>query len=137
MKFILYVIGIFTVGVVSYFMAYDPVKFYNRNGQIIKAMKVWTDTISVTNANPSINISSAGFSTIISVQPQIVQSAATVTTFTWCNVTSYTTTTINLFLAQENSSTINILGSLVLLGTPLQQPSSFTNTSVAVQVIGY
>lgn len=119
--------------------AYDPpVLFYNRAGQILnKKMKVWSDTLLVTSANPSINISSAGFSTIINAQAQIVQTSATVNNFTWCNVSSYTTSSVSLFLTQENSSTVNILGSVVLLGTPLQQPSSPSNTYVALQIFGY
>lgn len=117
--------------------AYDPIKFYNRSGQITKSMRIWTDTIAVTSSTPAINISSAGFSNIVSVQPQIIQTSVSLTNFTWCNVTTYSTSSVSLFLAQENSSTVNILGSLVLLGTPLQAPSSFSNMFVALQVIGY
>ena|ERR1700743_432591 len=118
--------------------AYDPpVKLYNRSGQVSKQIKIWNDTIAVTSANPSISISSAGFSIILNVQAQIVQTSVTVNSFTWCNVTSYTTSSVNLFLTQENSSTVNVLGSIVLLGTPLQQPTSFASTSIALQVIGY
>ncbi len=120
------------------FLAYDPpTLYYNRGGIIKKQMKVWADTIAVSSANPSINISSAGFSNIISVQPQIIQSSATLSNFAWCNVTTYSTSSVTLFLSQQNNNTINILGSLVLLGTPLQQPTTFTNMSVAIQVIGY
>ena len=137
MKSLLYIVGVFIVGVVGYFIAYDPIKYYNRSGQILKPIRIWNDTIAITSATPAINISSAGFTTIVSVQPQILQTSVSISNFTWCNLTSYTDTTVNLFLTQQNNNTVNILGSLVLLGTPLQAPTTFTNMSVALQVTGY
>lgn len=133
-----WIIAIFLFTLGWMFHAYDPpVQVYNRAGKVNKQIKIWNDTVAVTTANPSISIASAGFSVILNAQAQIVQTAATVSSFTWCNVTSYTTSSVNLFLTQENSSTVNILGSIVLLGTPLQQPSAPTSTSVALQVLGY
>ena len=120
------------------FKAYDPpVKIYNRAGIISKPIKIWADTVSISSATPSISISSAGFSAILDVQPQIIQSSPTLASFMWCNVTTYSTSSVTLFLAQENSSTVNILGSLVLLGTPLQAPSTFTNVFVSLRITGY
>jgi hypothetical protein len=132
------IIGIIGIGAWIWH-AYNPYPiFYNSSGQIVgKQMAVWVDSIPITSANPTINISSAGFSKVLSVQVQILQPSASVTTFTWCNVTSQSTTAINLFLTQENSSTVNILGSIVLLGTPLQQPTTFSNVNAVVEVIGY
>jgi len=134
--YVLTIMGV--IGVLGYLFAYDPpIRYYNRNGLISKQMKIWMDTVSVASSTPSVNISSAGFSTIVSVQAQIIQSSPTLSNFTWCNATSYSTSSVTLFLAQENSSTVNILGSLVLLGTPLQAPSSFSNMFVSLEVIGY
>lgn len=129
------IIGI--VLVIAAFIAYDPVKYYNRSGQLFKPMKIWTDTIAITSATPSVNISSAGFSTIISIQPQMIQGSPTLANFSWCNVTSYSTSSISLFLVQQNNNTVNVLGSLVLLGTPLQAPTAFTGLYMAITVIGY
>lgn len=119
--------------------AYDPpVIWYNRAGRISnKQIKIWNDTISVSSANPTVSIAAAGFTSVINVQAQIIQSTPTVSNFTWCNVTSYSTSSVALFLTQENSSTVNILGNIVLLGTPLQQPSSPSNTFVALTVVGF
>lgn len=129
------------LGIWRYFNppAYDPsVLFYNRAGLLTnKKMKIWNDTVFVSSANPTISISSAGFATILNAQAQVVQTSVSVSNFTWCNITSYTTSNVTLFLTQQNNSTINILGSVVLLGTPLQQPTTPTNTAIALQVFGY
>lgn len=118
--------------------SYEPsTKFYNRAGLINKTIKIWNDTIAVTSATPSVNISSAGFSTIVSVQPQIIQASPTLATFSWCNVTSFTTSAVTFFLAQQNNSSVVILGINVLSGTPLAAPTSFSGMFLAVQVIGY
>ena len=141
MKSLLYIAFLAIMGIGGYFYflgnAYDPTRFYNRSGEILKPKKIWIDTFAIASATPTLSISSAGFSTIISVQSQIIQSSPTLSNFTWCNATSYSTSSVTLFLAQENSSTVNILGSLVLLGTPLQAPSSFSNMFVSLEVIGY
>jgi len=139
MKSLIYISGVIIISVFLWFIrSYDPVPtYYNRAGQIKKNMRIWTDTVAVTSAAPVVNISSAGFSTIVSVQPQIIQTAGTISNFTWCNLASYTNTSVTLFLTQANNNTVNILGSIVLLGTPLQQPSTFSNMSVVLEVIGY
>jgi len=110
--------------------------YYNKSGQIKKQIRVWNDTVSVSAASPTIDISSAGFSNIIDIQPQIIQNASTLTNFAWCNVKSYTTTSVTLNLAQQNNNTITILGISVLSGSPIAPPTGFSGTFVSLRVTG-
>ena len=119
-------------------VAYDPpTLFYNKNGQVSKQMKIWNDTIAVSSATPSISISSAGFSQILSVQPQVIQNSATLSGFAWANVQNFSTSSVTLTLASQNLNTVTILGISVLSGSPLAPPTGFSGTFVALTVIGY
>lgn len=118
--------------------SYDPPNLYfNRTGWIKKQMRIWNDTIAVSTASPSIDVSAAGFTQIIDIQPQVIQNSASLTNFAWCNVKTYTTSSITLNIAQQNNNTVTILGISVLSGSPIAAPSSFTGMFVSLRVTGY
>lgn len=114
------------------------VKIYNRSGIINHEIRLWIDTITVTSASGfSIDISSAGFSGITTVSAEAIRNTGALTSVPSCHVKTIGTSTLFLNLTEENSTTINLLGSLVLLGAPLQFVSNTSGLQVAIVVIGY
>lgn len=119
-------------------LSYDPpVLFYNRSGLIKRQMRIWNDTLSATSATPVIDISAAGFSQIVDIQPQIIQNSASLANFAWCNVKTYTNTSVSLNLAQQNNNTVTILSISVLSGSPIAAPTGFSGTFISLRVTGY
>jgi len=113
-------------------------KMYNRNGIINHEIRLWIDTITVTSGNSfSVDISSAGFTGITGVSAGAMKNTSTLSSIPMCQIKSISTTAVVFNMVEENSTTINILGSLVLLGTPLQFVSSTNGLQVAVAVLGY
>jgi len=95
---------------------------------ISKPMKVWSDTGIVVTSNPmAVNISSAGFTVITSVQA-VARNAASTTVASVPIVSErppHSTSTVYFNLAVSN-----LLGALGLL-------TSFPGTTLSVRVEGY
>src|ERR1700753_2114225 len=120
MKTLLGFLGAAVIGAIFYIFSYDPPTLYfNRSGQVKKQMRVWNDTIAISSSTPSISIASAGFTQILSVQPQVIQNSGSLNTFAWANVQSFSTSSVTLTLASQNLNTVTILGISVLSGAPL------------------
>lgn len=114
------------------------VKIYNRSGIISHEIRLWIDTITVTSSNGfSVDISSASFTGIISASVEAIKNTSTLSNVPSCQVKTISNTALVLNLTEENSSTVNILGNIVLLGTPLQFVSNTSGLQVAVAVLGY
>lgn len=140
MKSLLFFVGVVIAAMLIKigWMSYDaPVLFYNKSGQIKKQMRIWDDTLSATSATPVIDISAAGFSQIVDVQPQIIQNSASLTNLAWCNVKTYTNTSVSINIVQQNNSTVTILGISVLSGSPITAPTGFSGTFISLRVTGY
>lgn len=117
--------------------AYEPVSFYTRNGKINRLIKVFSDTITPSTANGySLDISSAGFNTVLSVNAIAVRNTATSTSVANVGVKTMSTTSIVFNSTEGNSSLINILGSNVLLG-PSTAFAATSGLQLSVVVIGY
>lgn len=117
--------------------AYDPVKFYTRSGQVIKAIKVFSDTITPSTANGySMDISAAGFNTVLCVNAIAVRNTATSTSVSNVGVKTMSTTAVVFNSTEGNSSLINILGSNVLLG-PSTAFAATSGLQLSVTIIGY
>lgn len=119
--------------------AYQPgtntiYSFYNKNGSIANQMKVWCDTVPVTAASQAIDISSAGFTKILSIQVQPALNTTTVASMPIASVKSWTTSSVTVNFIQSNSSVISILGVQVV---GLQALQSFSNTYCHITIIGY
>lgn len=114
------------------------VKIYNRNGIISREIRLWLDTITVSSSNAfSVDISSAGFSGVMAVYASAIKNTSSVSSVPFCQVKTIGTSSIVVNLIEQNSSTVNILGSLVLLGVPLQFVSNTSGLQIAVAVLGY
>lgn len=115
----------------------DSVSYYNKSGRIYQRMKEWTDTITPTIASgQTVDISSAGFTKILSIQACSIRNTTTVTSVPNVAIKSYSTTSVSLNIIEGNGSVITLLGSGVLLGASNQ----FANTSgltVFIKVDGY
>lgn len=117
--------------------SYEPLAFYNRSGRINKTIKIFTDTITPSTGNGySLNISAAGFSSIISVNAIGQRNTATATSSPNIGVKSMTTSAIIFNMTEGNDNLINILGSNVLLG-PATTFSNASGLLLHVTVVGY
>lgn len=115
--------------------SYDPVKFYNHSGPLVVG-KIFMDTVTATTGNAlSVDISSAGFSTVYGAVGIPIKNTTSFTTMPMCHVKTLSNTAAVFNIVEQNSNTVNILGSLVLLGTPFEYANT-TGLQMAVFVIG-
>lgn len=108
--------------------------WYNGSGRVYQRMKIFCDEITPSSASGNINISSAGFSTILSVHVTAYKSG--VTYGIDANATT-TLTSVSYTLTQPNTTLVSILGNGVLLGNAYENATTFANIRVRVVVIGY
>lgn len=115
----------------------NPV-YYDHTGQLTtNQVRIWSDTLTPTTANgQSINISSAGFSTIKSITVTTQLNTATVGSMPIVIVKSFTTSAIVVNILTQNNSTVTILGISVLSGAPLQFAASTTGIVLHITVQG-
>lgn len=131
------IIILVTLGIFGTHNSY-PV-FYDKNGQLtVNQIKIWGDSVTPTTANAySIDISSAGFSTVksVTITPQL--NTATVGSMPIVIIKSVSTTAIVVNILTQNNATVSILGINVLSGAPLQFASSVVGMTLHVQAGGY
>jgi hypothetical protein len=85
----------------------------------------------------SINISGAGFTNVLGVSITPVRASVTVATASpKVSIESISTSAIVVNIIEGNPNTVNILGSLVLLGTSETFVTSFTGLTLKVEVYG-
>ncbi len=116
--------------------AYDPIKFYNRNGLSAPVSKIYLDTFNVSSSSGySVDISGAGFTSIKGAQAVAMKNSATATSVPNISVKTVSTSSVVLNITEGNGSLINLLGSNVLLG-PSTSFASTSGLQVAVMVFG-
>jgi hypothetical protein len=115
----------------------DSVVFYNTAGRVNQRLKVWSDVVTPSTANGySVDISSAGFATVLYANAMPIRNTATTTSVPNCAVKSITTTAVVFNIVEGNSSLVSLLGSGVLLGVS-NQFANTTGLTLYVQVYGY
>lgn len=114
--------------------SYTPVRIFDRNGEgTIMGGKIWRDTITATTGNgQTIDISSAGFTNIGSVNVMALRNSAVAVETPNVSLKSVTTTTLTVNITQGNADVVSILGFSVLQGPSTQ---FVPNNSVKLYVI--
>ncbi len=110
--------------------------FYNGAGVISQSIKIWADSVSqpgtpLTSGQLSIDISSAGFTKILSIQAT-AKGGADYTNAPLVTILGYSLTKINFILTESRASTVVLLSILDGL-----EPSIANTTKIFVTVIGY
>lgn len=113
--------------------------FFDKNGQLVATqVKIWADTVTPTTGNAfSIDISSAGFSTIKAANVTAQFNTATVGSMPIVEIKSVSTTAVVVNILTQNNATVSILGINVLSGAPLIFASSTSGMILNVEVKGY
>jgi hypothetical protein len=115
----------------------SSVQFYNASGKVNQKVKIWSGNVSPsTSSGYSIDISSAGFSTILSVNVVAVRNTSSAAVSPNVSIKTKSTSAIVVNIVEDNPATVVILGINVLSGSP----SVFASTSgltLDVTVIGY
>lgn len=136
------IFGIFIIGTcvvawaTEHFNSY-PI-FFDKNGQCTNGIiKIYADTSMPSTGNGfSIDISSAGFSSVKSVDVTAQNNTASVASMPIVIIKSYSTTAIVVNILSQNNSTTTILGITVLSGSPLQTIASTSGVVLHVRVVG-
>lgn len=118
----------------------SPVSIYNAGGHIgYTSLKCWVDSIvsPSTSNGLSINISSAGFSQILGVSLSARRNTTNANEVPIASLKGRTTSALSVNIFEPNSSLVNLLGSLVLLGAPLQFATDLPSITIYVTVWGY
>lgn len=109
--------------------------YYNSSGSVTKTMKVWHGIVTPTSSNGySIDISSAGFTTITSIQVQAEYNTNNASAVPLVSIRSYSTTAVVVNIIQSNSTVVSIIG-INILG--LQFLQNLTGVKLHVTVEGY
>lgn len=118
--------------------AYKPTRFFNRSGEVHQQMRVFLDSFVCTTGNGmTIDISAAGFTTVKGVVASAEKNTSSATSCPKVEVKSQSTTSVVLNIYEGNATTVNILGSLVLLGASESFVSSPSTVTVHVMAVGY
>lgn len=112
--------------------------FYDHNGQLAsKNVKIFCDTVTPSTANGySIDISSAGFTTIKGVTITAQNNTATIASMPIVVIKSITSSAIVVNILTQNNATTTIVGITVLSGSPLQMAASTAGMLLNIQVEG-
>lgn len=95
----------------------NPIIYYSTSGTVTPVTKVWRSIVTPTTSNGyTIDISSAGFSTITNIQIVASKNSSNAYQCPNSSIKSYTNSQLVVNIIEGNASTVNILGSLVLLG---------------------
>ncbi len=113
-----------------------PPVFYNAAGVISQSIKIWADSVNqpatpLNNGQLSIDISSAGFTKILSIQAT-AKGGADNTNAPLVTILGYSLTKINFILTESKQTNILLLNSVEGL-----EPSIINTTKIFVTVIGY
>ena len=111
---------------------YNPtVKYFTSAGAINQPVRVWDGIITVTTGTAqSVDISSAGFTSINSVVVTPANNTASTTSMPIVSIKSYTATSVVFNTLVSNTAGIGILVGLIV-------PSSTTGMQVHVHVDGW
>lgn len=113
----------------------SQIRMFNASGELLDSTtKCWVAIVVPTTGNGfTIDISAAGFSSIISVQSQIIKNVSSASTVPIISVQSYSTTEVKLNIVQSNSTVVSLLGTTV---NGLLFVTDFTGCEVHLFVLG-
>lgn len=107
------------------------IKFYNRGGLVSHQMKIWADTVTPSTANGySVNISSAGFTTILSIQATVFQNSSTAATIPLISGKTFTNSAAVINIQTSNTGVIGLLVGLIFA-------TNLAGMTVHLVVVGY
>lgn len=113
--------------------ANDSIQYFNASGRIRQKMKIWGDTVTITNSNAqSISIASAGYTRITNIQAIAIKDATSAPNV---SIKSYTNSVVVLNVKEENNAVVQLLGINVLSGAPLIFATG--SIKVFIRVEGY
>lgn len=114
----------------------DSVEFYNSSGRVHQKIKVFTQSYTPNTGNGySMDISAAGFSTILSVQVSPVLNTSSSGALQDYEIKSVSTSEVTVNITTPNALNVSLVG-LTLLGVP-NFIGSGTATTIYLTVIGY
>lgn len=119
--------------------AYVPPIYFNRNGiqMYPEGRKIFQDTFAVTMSNGfQVNLAQAGFDSIKAVYLTCARNTNTATDVPRAEIRTITNSMLTVNLVQGNGTTVNLLGSLVQLGTSNTFAVNPTDIRLFVTVIG-
>lgn len=111
--------------------------FYNKVGQMqYTQVKIWADTVTPTSNQYTIDISSAGFTQIISATVSAQNNTSTVGSMPEVDIKSVSTTQVVVNIMTSNTSLVSVLGFSVLSGSGLIAAPSVSGFILNVKVFG-
>lgn len=114
----------------------DSVEFYNSSGRVHQKIKVFTQSYTPNTGNGySMDISAAGFSTILSVQVSPGLNTSSSGAIQDYEIKSVSTSAVTVNITTPNALNVSLVG-LTLLGVP-NFIGSGTGTTIYLTVIGY
>lgn len=110
---------------------YNPlIRWYNASGEIAKPGKIWMATVPITTATGQVvDISSAGFTSISSINIAGASNSSTITALPNCILKTNTLTSITFNTTVSNSAVLAILQGLTF-------PASTTGFSAHIIILG-
>lgn len=109
------------------------VKVYNGEGMVNAEIKMWVDDIVPgTATGQTVDISSAGFSTVL-----CAHATNTSGSLVWCLVTGMNNNQLTLNLYEPSDNLITLLGASVLSGSPVVAADNLGTITLHVTVVGY
>ena len=115
----------------------NGVNFYDSTGAISAPTKVWEYIVTPTTASGfSINIGTASFSSIKTIQITPLKNTSTATSCPSVSLKTVSTSAIVVNLTESNPSTVTILGIAVLSGAPQIFASSVSDYKLYCRIEG-
>lgn len=117
-------------------VAYQPVMFFNKNGQVVRIARIYTDTLTPNTGNGYvIDYTAAGFTTVSSVNVLAQRNTATATSVPNVAVKSFNNTQAVVNIIEGNGTLVTVLGLSVLSGASTQFADP-TGLKLHVQILG-
>lgn len=114
---------------------------YDKTGLLTNKCVIFSDTISVTTATPTISFSTylttAGKTKFKIISVDAMRTGATATNQPSVGITAISTTGATFQLQQQNNAVVTILGINVLSGLPLINVTDFTGLKIVLTLVFY
>lgn len=121
--------------------AYTPIKFFDSTGEItssyVQDLKVWLGTVQPTSSTYGIDISSAGFTQIKSVNIEPVKNTTDANMAPDISIKTLTNTMLTVNIRQPNTAVVSLLGVNVISGLPMIFPANVSDIQLIVRVTGH
>lgn len=117
-----------------------PIRLFNRSGEIEwGATRIWSDTVYIANGNgASIDITSAGFTSVRNVQCQALRNTADSSLVPNVAVKSVSTSAVvfNVTRPQVNIVAVGLIGLSIQVGSPIRFTNASDAVTLCIQVTG-